>query len=70
VRIVRSERNGDARRQLESMPIAGDWYFFVHAIANGDISYTSRKLNYHRRHDESVIGKLLRRSVEEFFREF
>jgi hypothetical protein len=60
-----------ARRQLETMQVAGDWYFFIHAIADGDIFYTPRKLNYHRRHDESVVGKLLKENrVERFFGEF
>lgn len=60
-----------ARRQLQSMRIAGDWYFFTHAIAGGDVVYTPRKLNYHRRHDESVVGKLLKEHrIEQFFHEF
>ena len=34
-------------------------------------AYTPRKLNYHRRHDESVVGKLLKDNrVEQFFAEF
>ncbi len=60
-----------ARSQLEDMRIAGDWYFFTRAMAGGEVFYTPRKLNHHRRHDESVVGKLLHDNrVEQFFREF
>jgi lipopolysaccharide biosynthesis protein/glycosyltransferase involved in cell wall biosynthesis len=63
--------NPATQRRLENMRIAGDWYFFVHAIENGEVYYTPRKLNFHRRHTESVIGKLLReKRVDEFFEEF
>ncbi len=56
---------------LENMRIAGDWYFNIHAIDGGEVFYTSKKLNYHRRHSESVIGKLLKQNqVANFFREF
>jgi glycosyltransferase involved in cell wall biosynthesis len=63
--------SAEARHQLETMQIAGDWYFFAHALAGGEIWYTPAKLNYHRRHDESVVGKLLKQNrAEQFFREF
>ncbi len=56
---------------LETMRLAGDWFLFTHAIADGNVSYTARKLNYHRRHSESVIGKLVRQNrVTELFGEF
>jgi glycosyltransferase involved in cell wall biosynthesis len=59
------------RKVLKGLRIAGDWYLFIHAISGGDIFYTPRKLNFHRRHSESVIGKLLKENrVKEFFREF
>lgn len=61
----------DVRETLEGMRIAGDWYFIIHAIAGGDVQYVSRKLNHHRRHSESVVGKLLKQNrVTDFFREF
>jgi glycosyltransferase involved in cell wall biosynthesis len=60
-----------ARKKLASMRIAGDWYFFIHAIAGGELYYSSRKLNHHRRHGESVVGKMLEQNrVSRFFREF
>ncbi|HTL56541.1 MAG TPA: glycoside hydrolase family 99-like domain-containing protein [Candidatus Limnocylindrales bacterium] len=71
VLFKRFELASDARRILERMRLAGDWYFFIHAIAGGEVAYTSRKLNHHRRHSESVIGKLLRDNrVNDFFHEF
>ena len=59
------------RSALQSMHVAGDWLFYAYAVAEGDIAYTPKKLNFHRRHDESVVGKLLKQNrVEQFFREF
>jgi len=71
VMFKKFELDAATRTQLEAMQIAGDWYFFAHGMAGGDVYYTPRKLNYHRRHDESVVGKLLKEHrVEQFFREF
>ncbi|OGW46079.1 MAG: hypothetical protein A2Y66_00505 [Nitrospirae bacterium RBG_13_41_22] len=59
------------RKTLENMRIAGDWYFVVNAIKDGKVHYDARKLNYHRRHAESVIGKTItEKKMEDFFREF
>ncbi|MHB8881377.1 MAG: glycoside hydrolase family 99-like domain-containing protein [Thermodesulfovibrionales bacterium] len=59
------------RRTLEHMNIAGDWYFIVNAIKNGKVHYEAEKLNYHRKHSESVIGKTVsEKRLEGFFREF
>jgi glycosyltransferase involved in cell wall biosynthesis len=59
------------RAQLATMRIAGDWLFFVHAIAGGDVWFEADKLSQHRRHRQSVVGKLLEQNrVRDFFREF
>lgn len=59
------------REILESMRIAGDWYFVVSTIMGGKIYYDAAKLNYHRRHAESVIGRTMtEKKMEDFFREF
>jgi len=50
----------EMRRQLEGMHIAGDWMMALLAIEKGYICYVSDKLNYHRRHSDSVIGQVLR----------
>jgi lipopolysaccharide biosynthesis protein/glycosyltransferase involved in cell wall biosynthesis len=58
------------RQTLNEMRSSGDWYFIVQAIKDGEVYYDARKLNYHRRHSESVIGKLLKSNkVEVFYRE-
>jgi hypothetical protein len=59
------------RKTIKGMSIAGDWYFIVHAIKDGIIHYEAKKLNYHRRHEESVIGKALSdEKTGDFFRAF
>ena len=58
------------RSTLQEMRSSGDWYFIVQAIKGGEVYYDARKLNYHRRHSESVIGKLLKSNkVEIFYKE-
>jgi FkbM family methyltransferase len=59
------------RQTLGEMRIAGDWYFIVNAIKNGKIQYEVQKLNYHRRHSESVVAKIVsNKRVNEFYRDF
>lgn len=63
--------DGEFRKTFEGMRIAGDWFFVVNAIKDGKIYYEAAKLNYHRRHSESVIGKAVNeKKMEGFFREF
>ncbi len=58
------------RSTLHEMRTSGDWYFIVQAIKGGKVYYDARKLNHHRRHSESVIGKLLKSNkVENFYKE-
>jgi hypothetical protein len=67
----RFEMSYSMRCTLAPMRLMGDWYFWINAILDGEVHYVARKLNYHRRHSESVIGKLLRQKrVGEFFHEF
>jgi glycosyltransferase involved in cell wall biosynthesis len=67
----RVEFSGELRKTLEDMRIAGDWYFIVNAIKGGKVHYDAGKLNYHRRHAESVIGKTVsEKRMADFFREF
>ncbi|MBI5632831.1 MAG: glycoside hydrolase family 99-like domain-containing protein [Nitrospirae bacterium] len=59
------------REMLQGMRIAGDWYFVVNTIMGGKIYYDAAKLNYHRRHAESVIGRTVtEKKMENFFHEF
>jgi glycosyltransferase involved in cell wall biosynthesis len=63
--------DADFQTDFTAMRIAGDWFFFAHAIQGGWVQYDARKLNYHRRHSESVIGKTLQeKKLERFFEEF
>jgi glycosyltransferase involved in cell wall biosynthesis len=58
------------RSVLESMRIAGDWFFIVNCIKKGSVFYEAKKLNYHRRHSQSVIGQtLLEKNLKDFFNE-
>lgn len=51
--------------------MAGDWRFFAQAMRGGDVAYTPRPLNYHRRHEASVVGRLLAEGrADDFYREF
>ena len=66
----RYEMDPLVRSTLHEMESSGDWYFIVQAIKGGEVYYDARKLNYHRRHSESVIGKLLKSNkVETFYKE-
>jgi glycosyltransferase involved in cell wall biosynthesis len=58
------------RADLARLRLAGDWRFFAEAMRGGEIAYTPRPLNYHRRHDASVVGRLLaERRAGDFYRE-
>ncbi|WP_259384134.1 glycosyltransferase family 2 protein, partial [Bacillus thuringiensis] len=41
-------------KQLEKFKIAGDWFFYVSLLTEGDIYFNPAPLNYHRRHLNSV----------------
>jgi SAM-dependent methyltransferase len=63
--------DNEFRTILEGMHIAGDWYFIVHAIKDGEIHYQAEKLNYHRRHSGSVIAKTVSgKRLIDFYQEF
>jgi ubiquinone/menaquinone biosynthesis C-methylase UbiE len=67
----KSEFDNGFRKTIENMRIAGDWYFIVHAIKGGKVHYEATKLNYHRRHSGSVIGKIIsEKKINDFFLEF
>jgi len=67
----KQEFNYEFLKIIEGMRIAGDWYFIVHAIKDGEIYYEAKKLNYHRRHSESVIGNTVSgKNIGDFYREF
>ncbi|MEH0980699.1 glycosyltransferase [Bacillus mobilis] len=41
-------------KQLEKFKVAGDWFFYVSILTEGDIYFNPKPLNYHRRHINSV----------------
>lgn len=56
--------------KLVSMRYAGDWLFIINLIRGGFVYYEAQKLNYHRRHVESVIGELIKNNrVDGFYKE-
>ncbi len=60
----------DTYQALDGMRYTGDWLFIVNLIHGGYIYYDAHKLNYHRRHVESVIGDLLKhKRVNDFYAE-
>jgi glycosyltransferase involved in cell wall biosynthesis len=60
----------EAKKVLETMKIAGDWYFYVNAIKDGKVHYGATKWNSHRRHSASVIAQTVSRNkIREFFHE-
>ena len=40
--------------ELVNYKVAGDWYFYVWLLTKGSISYHSKSLNLHRRHNKSI----------------
>ena len=41
-------------KQLRKFKIAGDWFFYVSLLKEGNIYFNPKPLNYHRRHTNSV----------------
>jgi glycosyltransferase involved in cell wall biosynthesis len=44
--------------KLTNFSVAGDWFFYVWLLQRGDIAYTQKALNIHRRHSNSVTTAL------------
>ncbi len=66
----KSELDESFYESLKLMHFAGDWLFIVKLLQNGFVHYEAQKLNYHRRHEESVIGELIKKKeVEGFYKE-
>jgi glycosyltransferase involved in cell wall biosynthesis len=51
--------NPEISNMLSTMRFAGDWLFILYLIRGGKIFYSEKRLNYHRRHERSIFGKLL-----------
>lgn len=71
VLVRRFEMNKEFRDILQSMRIAGDWYFIANALKEGFVVYDAKKLNSHRRHASSVIAQTVTdKKLQDFFQEF
>ncbi len=42
---------------IKKMRFCGDWYTYIDIAKNSNIAYRKDKLNYHRRHTESITSK-------------
>ncbi|NVD39795.1 glycosyltransferase [Ensifer sp. HO-A22] len=56
--VVRRQSALRAIRVATKFKLAGDWAFYLVAIAGGRIAYCHDAINYHRRHDTSVTAKV------------
>lgn len=45
-------------RQVTSMRMCGDWYFYLRAMRGGRVAYRDGATNYHRRHDTTVTAQM------------
>jgi glycosyltransferase involved in cell wall biosynthesis len=55
--------------ELVQFKIAGDWFFYIWLLQKGKISFNSRSLNCHRRHDKGVtLSENAERHFEEIVR--
>lgn len=43
--------------ELSQYGISGDWFAYVYLIRQGKIAFCSKVLNYHRRHQQSIIAR-------------
>lgn len=60
----------ELRSKLETMRLAGDWYFLVNITKGGMVDYFPQKLNSHRRHENSVIAQaVMEKRVQDLFHE-
>jgi len=55
---------------ITNMKISGDTYLELNAIKGGYIYYEADSLNFHRRHESSIIGNLLNQKNEEWIKVF
>jgi glycosyltransferase involved in cell wall biosynthesis len=45
------------RNNLLTFKLAGDWLLYLAACVDGHVSYTSKPMNYHRRHQQGVTSR-------------
>lgn len=50
--------------QIPYYHFSGDWWFWIHLAEKGIITYLAKTLNYHRRHNQSVMGHIVKDSIK------
>lgn len=41
--------------EIDNYKVAGDWLFYINLLEIGNIYFCSKSLNYHRRHEDSIV---------------
>lgn len=57
--LIRKSSLRGIEKELRDFSICGDWFTYVYALRQGKIAFTAKILNYHRRHEISIISKRL-----------
>jgi len=71
--VFKNDISESVLNQIENFKMCGDWFFIVNHIKDGKVYYNAEIKNYHRRHSESVFGKLFQGKtdfMEIFFNEY
>lgn len=45
---------GELKSELEKYRVGGDWRIYIHVLSSGNVAFSRRALNFHRRHTSSV----------------
>jgi hypothetical protein len=65
--VFRREAMLDNLSDLTRYDFSGDWWFWINVAQRGSVAYLEEPLNYHRRHDQSVMGEVLRQPEKLIF---
>ena len=57
----------DNLSDLTRYEFSGDWWFWINIAQRGNVAYLDEPLNYHRRHDRSVMGDVLKQPEKLIF---
>lgn len=55
--IIKKSATDGLEEQLSQYKAIGDWFAYIYIISSGKIFYSSKCLNGHRRHSNSIIAK-------------
>ena len=65
--IIRKSATKGMSDELSKYSVIGDWLAYIYILNNGKVAYTSRTLNGHRRHSNSIIAR--KEKTPEFIKE-